>query len=127
MVQNMAARNKVSLATAKVVPVFLSLIVAYASYVITGPLTVNYLLNPPDDVPQRLSAGIAIAIAYYVLLLPVIATWMRLLLVVWRNPGYVELGPERKATATTAPAPGLEDFWAKFDVFVCDPQGMPIW
>lgn len=122
----MAARNRVSLATAKVVPVFLSLIVAYASYVITGPLVINYLLNPPHDVPQRLSAGIAIAIAYYVLLLPVIATWLRLLLVVWREPGYIEVGDPRKGTETT-PAPGLEEFWSKFDVFVCDPQGLPIW
>ena len=122
----MAARNRVSLATAKVVPVFLSLIVAYTSYVITGPLTISYLLNPPEDVPERLSAGIAIAIAYYVLLLPVIATWMRLLLVVWRDPGYTELGAPRKGTET-APAPGLEEFWVKFDAFVCDPQGLPIW
>lgn len=44
----MAARNKVSLVTAKVVPIFLSLIIAYTSYVITGPLAVGYLLNPPE-------------------------------------------------------------------------------
>jgi len=44
---NMVERNEVSLATAKGVPVFLSLIIGYASYVITGPLAVEYLFNPP--------------------------------------------------------------------------------
>lgn len=101
--QDMAARNKVSLATAKIVPVFLSLIIGYASYVITGPLAIEYLINPPDGVPQRIASGIAIQIAYYMLLLPVGTSWLRLLYVVLRNPGYVSLGPSRKDEAEPAP------------------------
>ena len=121
-----AGRNpKVSLATAKVVPVFLGLIIAYVSYSITGPLTIQFLFNPPDEVPERITIGIAIVIAYYVLLVPVAAAWIRLLVVVLRSPGYVPLGSERTGEEAE-PASGLESFWMR-DVFACDSRGLPIW
>lgn len=118
-------RNKVSLATAKVIPALLVAIIVYVSYIFTGPLVVDYLLDPPDGVPKRMSAGLGILIAYYLLLLPVGATWLRLLVVVWRTPGYVPLGPAREGVETE-PATGLENFWLR-DVFACDSRGLPIW
>lgn len=122
-----AARgNKVTIATAKVIPVFLLLIIGYTSYAITGPLAIEYLLNPPNGAPpRRIVVGLAIPIAYLFLLIPVGATWLRLLIVVWQHPGYVPLGSPREGTETE-PAPGLEDFWQR-DVFVCDSRGLPIW
>lgn len=118
-------RNKASIATAKFIPIFLLLVIAYASYVITGPLAIEYLLNPPKDVAKRISVGLAIPIAYLFLLIPVGATWLRLLIVVWWSPGYVPLG-EAPDDTEGDPAPGLEKFWLK-DVFSCDSEGMPIW
>ena len=118
-------RNEVSLGTAKGVPIFLALIVAYTSYTITGPLAIQYLLNPPEGVPQRITAGLAITIANYLLVIPVAVTYLRILIIVWRDPGYVPLGPPREGTEPE-PAPGLEDFWMR-DVFACDPRGVPIW
>ena len=53
------------------------------------------------------------------------ATWLRLLLVVWRHPGYVPLGPSREGMEAE-PAPGLEEFWQRV-VFSCDSRGLPIW
>ncbi|KAK5170292.1 Palmitoyltransferase pfa5 [Saxophila tyrrhenica] len=120
-----AARNAVSVWTARVVPVFLALIVAYASYVITGPLAIQFLLNPPEGLPKRTALGLALPIAYLFLLIPVAATWVRLLVVVWREPGYIPLGAPRDPAAQE-PAPGLEDFWL-LDAFACDARGLPIW
>ena len=118
-------RNKVSVATAKVVPVLLALIIAYTSYTITGPLAVEYLLNPSKDLPRRTAVGLAIPIAYYFLLLPVAFSYLRLVIAVWWKPGYTSIGPPREETASDL-APGLEDFWRR-DVFACDSYGYPIW
>ena len=82
----MAERNNASVATAKAIPIFLALIVGYSSYAITGPLAIQYLL------PKRVAVGLAIPVAYYFLLIPVAATWLRLLIVVWAEPGYVPRG-----------------------------------
>ena len=120
-----ASKNKASIATAKFIPVFLALVVAYASYVITGPLAIQFLLNPPEGVQQRLSVGLAIPIAYLALLIPLGATFLRLLIVVWWTPGYIPQGEPRDPVEAD-PAPGLDEYWRK-DVFVCDSRGLPIW
>lgn len=120
------ASVKASIWTARFIPAFLVAIVIYASWAVVDPLSINYLINPPrDDIPRRISAGIAIPIVYFVLLIPVATTWLRLLLVVLRDPGYIPRGPEEERRLSE-PAPGIEDFWTR-DVFVCDPNGMPIY
>lgn len=125
--QQNTSRNTASLWTARAVPAFLTLIVAYVSYVMVGPLAINYLINPPrQDIPQRISAGIALPIVHFVLLIPVAISYLRLLMVVWRDPGYVPRGPDEAESSTLEARPGLERFWMK-DVFTCDPNGLPIW
>ncbi|EME84688.1 uncharacterized protein MYCFIDRAFT_152906 [Pseudocercospora fijiensis CIRAD86] len=126
------SRNRVSVATARFIPVFLVAIVVYASYTVVGPLSIDYLINDPNDADidrkQRLTAGLAIPIVYFVLLIPVAIAWLRLLVTVLRDPGYVPLGAEEKIERPSIlqPQPGLEAFWMR-DVFVCDPNGLPIW
>ncbi|KAK3717630.1 Palmitoyltransferase pfa5 [Vermiconidia calcicola] len=120
-----AQRNNATVATARAIPVFLTLIVAYTSYVITGPLAIQYLLDFTDGAPRRIALGLAIPIAYYLLLLPVGITYLRLLIVVWRQPGYVPTGSPRDGTEVE-PASGIEEFWQR-DVFACDARGLPIW
>lgn len=123
---SMQQTNKVSLATARCMPVILALIVIYASYVVIGPLTINYFLNPPrDDISKRLALGIAILVVYFVLLIPIVLSYIRLLLVVLLDPGYVELGTTPKP-GVNEPQPGLEEFYNR-DAFVCDENGLPIW
>ncbi|EMC93846.1 hypothetical protein BAUCODRAFT_124601 [Baudoinia panamericana UAMH 10762] len=112
--------KKASLATARVVPVILAFIVAYVSYVVVGPLSINYLINGPR---VRIAAGIALPIIWFFLLLPVAATYLRLLLVVSRNPGYTELGDADGTAARKEPPP---EFWMR-DVFACDQRGLPVW
>ena len=124
----MSPRNRASLATAKAVPPFLVLLVGYASYVIIGPLSIDYLINPPSGTPTQIPAGIAIPIVYCFLLIIVGIAWLRLLLVVWLDPGYVPQGSERPPSAGFEQdiPPGLDEFWMR-DVFVCDKNGLPIW
>ncbi|GAB1729012.1 hypothetical protein NU195Hw_g3322t1 [Hortaea werneckii] len=113
-------RNKVSLASAKAVPIFLSLLVVYASYVVVGPFSIDYLINNEDPEKRNISAGIALPIVWFVLLIPVATSYARLLYVVSKDPGYIPFGDDE---AAEAPPP---DFWMR-DVFVCTPQGLPIW
>jgi palmitoyltransferase len=119
---------RAALITARVIPVFLVLVAVYCSYVMIGPLSINYLLNPPEGEPLRDVAGIAIPIFYFLLLFPVAASWLRLTLVVLTEPGYIPQGPKRPKPGVpdTQPPPGLEAFWMR-DAFVCDKDGMPIW
>ncbi|KAK4623606.1 Palmitoyltransferase pfa5 [Fulvia fulva] len=127
----MSPRNRAPIWVSRFIPALLVLIVGYASWVVVGPLGINYLINPPKDQygtllhPQRVEAGLAISIVYFALLIPVAVTWLRLLLIVTRDPGYIPQGPEQERHSSE-PQPGIEDFWRR-DVFVCDPNGLPIW
>lgn len=123
---SMQETNKVSLATARCMPVILALIIIYAIYVVIHPLTINYFIDPPrDDIEQRLTLAVAIPIVHFVLLIPVILCWIRLLLVIFLDPGHTELGPEPRP-GVNEPQPGLEEFYNR-DAFVCDENGLPIW
>lgn len=125
----MAPTNRVSIAVARFIPVFLVLVVAYATYVVIGPLTIDYLLNPSQTSgrPRRSTAGIVIPTIYGVLLIPVAGAWLRLLMTVLLEPGYIPFGSDNLQRPTlTEPQDGLEAFWLR-DVFVCDPNGLPIW
>ncbi|EME45860.1 hypothetical protein DOTSEDRAFT_71528 [Dothistroma septosporum NZE10] len=127
----MSPRNRGSIYVARFIPALLVLIVGYVSWVIVGPLSIDYLINPPKDSdgnlvrPRRVAVGLAIIIVYFVLLLPVAATWLRLLVTVLKDPGYIPQGPEQERRASE-PHPSINDFWQR-DVFVCDPNGSPIW
>ena len=95
---------------------------AYCTYVLVGPLCINYLINNNDTTRQRrVAAGIAIPIVWFALLVPVTATWLRLLTVVFGNPGYIPQGYTKGDDADVPP-----DFWMR-DVFVCDQKGRPIY
>jgi palmitoyltransferase len=52
------------------------------------------LVNPPDDAlaPPRIGAAIAILVIYYLLLLPVLISYARLIQTIVTNPGYVPRG-----------------------------------
>ncbi|KAF2862072.1 zf-DHHC-domain-containing protein [Piedraia hortae CBS 480.64] len=111
------AGQAVSLYLARAVPIFLGLIVAYVTYVLIGPLSINYLLNPPEGRVRRGPAGLAIPIVWAILLFPLIVTWLRLLTVLYGDPGYVKIQDGKDPP---------QDFWTR-DVFVCDILGRPLW
>ncbi|KAL4980512.1 Palmitoyltransferase pfa5 [Aspergillus desertorum] len=166
--------RRINLAVARVIPVVLLGIIIYSCYVITKPLCIDYLINPLPKYnrPSRVGAGAAIIVVFYILLLFVIITYLRLLYnVVW-NPDLLPRSPaadqlstpakqsqdrsrrrkghgrrkskpdevtdkpggdmERALDDYTRPmvlpwdTAGLEYFYKK-DVFVCQPDGRPIY
>lgn len=68
----------------------------------------DYLLNPPQaaedaGIRQRISVGIALAIVYFVLLIPMAVVYLRILLVVTFDPGLIPQRPPSKAVQDEAP------------------------
>lgn len=110
-------RQKTNKGVARCIPVLLVAIVAYASYTFIGPLCIDYLINTPKfiGVEPRIPVGIALPIVYFALMLPMAVAYFRLLLTVFRDPGYIDQRDIRapgdraetrhQATATRSCAP----------------------
>ncbi|KAK4945558.1 Palmitoyltransferase pfa5 [Elasticomyces elasticus] len=83
--------------TARLVPIFLLAIIGYSSYVVTKQICIDYLIQPNLHGyvrrPQR-GAAIAILTIYYILLLIMIACFIRLIQTITINPGLVPRGPQ---------------------------------
>ncbi|TVY46018.1 Palmitoyltransferase [Lachnellula subtilissima] len=143
----MADRNQVvNLWTARFIPLVLAGVVGYATYVLVALLCVNYLLVQHHDK----SAAIPILVIYFLLFIPMAASFFRVLYFTIFYPPYVPLGPaairDREMKGKTqseedgigagayrpgnyrndVDSPGLELFYSK-DVFVCEQNGKPIW
>ncbi|KAE8386329.1 zf-DHHC-domain-containing protein [Aspergillus alliaceus] len=86
--------RRVSIAVARIIPLVLLCTVIYASYAITKPLCIDYLIHPLPkyDRSPRIGTGAAIVTVYYVFLIPVIVTYLRLLYNVIWNPGFLPRG-----------------------------------
>jgi palmitoyltransferase len=79
---------------ARIIPVILLALIGYSAYVITKVIAIDYLLNPsPDEfVKPRPGSAIAVLVFYYLLLLPVLICYARLIQIITTNPGYVPRG-----------------------------------
>lgn len=97
--------------------------IGYATYVLIHLICYQYLINPSDDrmIPRK-TTGIALIVVYCVLLVIFLATFLRLLQVIWVNPGVVPLGDPsaEKETASTK-------YFDRLDAYICDYQGYPLW
>ncbi|GAQ09378.1 palmitoyltransferase pfa5 [Aspergillus lentulus] len=102
-----AADKRVNLAVARIIPPILIGVFGYASYAITKPLCVDYLIYPAHhyDRKSRTGAGAAILAVYYVLLIPVLATYLRLLYNVTLDPGYLPRGTACSQNQTDSEGP----------------------
>ncbi|KAH7130545.1 DHHC palmitoyltransferase-domain-containing protein [Dendryphion nanum] len=99
----------------------------YASYVVIYLICVNYLLNPSTSlqdrgITPRTSTGIALIVIYCVLILVFSITFLRLIQVIWTNPGYIPLG-DPTSEKQTAPRKHFD----RLDGYECDHQGSPLW
>ncbi|KAH8660746.1 DHHC palmitoyltransferase-domain-containing protein [Tricladium varicosporioides] len=146
-IQKMADRNvTVNIWIARAMPVILMGIIGYATYVLVALLCVNYLLVRHGD--KR--AAIPILVLYFTIFTLMTISFVRLIYTTTFDPPYVPLGQvairERKekgkirseedgigageytsgGTKDDPDSPGLELFYTK-DVFVCEPNGKPIW
>ncbi|KAI2637658.1 zf-DHHC-domain-containing protein [Hypomontagnella submonticulosa] len=134
--------------TTRTIPVILVAAVSYATYAVVGRVCLSYLIGKRGEV----GSAIAILVLYFILLLLMVATYLRVVLIVLLDPGVVPLGPvaiERRKTARdrrergrqgndlesqpyyggpdpNPDSPGLEKFYTK-DVFICENDGRPKW
>ncbi|KAJ5947394.1 hypothetical protein N7466_000409 [Penicillium verhagenii] len=91
------SQKRVNLVVSKVVPPLLVGFMIYASYAVTKPLCIDYLIHPLPSYNRspRVGAGAAILTIFYLLLIAMLGTYLRLLFTVTLNPGYLPLGAER--------------------------------
>ncbi|KAJ5461692.1 Palmitoyltransferase pfa5 [Penicillium daleae] len=92
-----AAQKRVNLVVSRIIPPVLLGLFIYASYAITKTLCIDYLIHPLHSYHHkpRVGAGAVILALYYLLLIVVVSTYIRLLYNVLVNPGYLPLGAER--------------------------------
>ncbi|PWY96465.1 zf-DHHC-domain-containing protein [Aspergillus sclerotioniger CBS 115572] len=87
--------KRINVAVARAIPPFLLCVSVYASYIVTKPLCIDYLIRPLPKYHRssRVGAGAAILAIFYILIIVVITTYLRLLYNVVRNPGYLPRAP----------------------------------
>lgn len=90
------ANRKTNIWVARSVPLLLLGAIGYASWVVTKPICVDYLINPPLSLSSRRQIGsaIAILITFYILLAAMVISYARLLDTVARHPGLIPRGPQ---------------------------------
>lgn len=95
--QNQRMQRRISLYTVRIIPLILTGIVGYATYVFVVRLCVHYLLIGHDSSygsgTRNRGAGIAFLVVYFVLLALMAGTYARLVWAVTVDPGYVPRGP----------------------------------
>ncbi|RKF58088.1 Palmitoyltransferase PFA5 [Golovinomyces cichoracearum] len=128
------SRVTIALWTARIAPLILISVAGFMTYVVIGRLSVDYLLKKKNA--QWMA--ILILFTYCLLLLPLIASFLRLLYITHYDPPYVPLGKghiqelggnsveERNGVKENLIPPGLENFYKK-DIFIADQFGRPKW
>ncbi|OJZ90535.1 hypothetical protein ASPFODRAFT_179252 [Aspergillus luchuensis CBS 106.47] len=99
--------RRVNLAVARTIPPFLLCVCVYACYIVTKPLCIDYLIRPLPKYSRgsRVGAGIAILVIFYILIVVVIITYLRLLYNITRNPGFLpRSSPPTKEEQETEPS-----------------------
>ncbi|KAG9234111.1 DHHC palmitoyltransferase-domain-containing protein [Amylocarpus encephaloides] len=145
-----AERNTaINIWTARILPIILSGVIGYATYVTIYLLCVNYLFRRHHDN----GFAIPVLVVYFVLFVPMMTSYARLYYTTVVDPPYISLGPaaireraymKEKAKIRSEEdgvgageydltegkddpdSPGLELFYTK-DVFVSDIDGKPKW
>jgi palmitoyltransferase len=117
------------------IPPLLLGVTAYSIYVIVYSLSIQYLLHHT----KRAHPAIAVIAIYFVLLIPYLASGIRLVLTTMFDPGYIPQNVPRSRSkegeigildrngildGTIRPPRGVERFYSK-DTFICDYRGLP--
>ncbi|KAF2791666.1 hypothetical protein K505DRAFT_326674 [Melanomma pulvis-pyrius CBS 109.77] len=112
---------------AVLLPLFEIAAIAHATYVVVYLICVAYLMHPSsslreDGILPRNSTGVGLLFLYCLFLFLFLVTYMRLLQVIWTDPGVVPLGDPSwdKRSAPTK-------YFEQYDSYICDHTGMPIW
>jgi len=130
----------------RIIPLILGGCVGFTTYVVVKRVCVDFFISEQ----QQPGTAIAFLVLHFVFLISMLATYLRVFLVIQLDPGVTPLGPrasEQKAKAKgrsrrerdleaanryearpddNPDSPGLEEFYSK-DVFVCETDGRPRW
>ncbi|KAJ5280102.1 hypothetical protein N7478_005474 [Penicillium angulare] len=111
------AQKRINVAVSKIVPPLIIGFIIYASYAVTKPLCIDYLIHPLPSYNRspRVGAGVVILVLYYLLLIPMVGSYLRLLYNVILNPGYLPLGPERLREDNAAKIEKPPSTWRKWN------------
>ncbi|OAX83035.1 hypothetical protein ACJ72_02607 [Emergomyces africanus] len=92
----MACDQKVAnLAVSRVVPVFLGLLTIYTCWAFTGSLCADYLLDSSTSSRNpRNGTAIGLLVGFYILLIGLVVSYLRLLVALIWNPDYIPRGPQ---------------------------------
>ncbi|KAJ5165212.1 Zinc finger DHHC-type palmitoyltransferase [Penicillium coprophilum] len=92
-------QKRVNVVVSRLIPPVLLGAVVYASYAVTKPLCIDYLIHPLPSYNRgpRAGAGAAIIAIYYVLLIPMVVSYLHLYYHVMWDPGYLPLGEQKLA------------------------------
>ncbi|GAB1312278.1 Palmitoyltransferase pfa5 [Madurella fahalii] len=141
-----SARRAETRWTTRVIPFILAGCVGFATYVVVKRICLDFFLSSQDQP----TIAITLLVLYFIFFPLMLLSYLRVFLVIQRNPGVTPLVPnavqqdgkakkprgrERDLEAATRyearpddnpDSPGLEAFYSK-DVFVCDTDGRPRW
>ncbi|KXX73201.1 Palmitoyltransferase PFA5 [Madurella mycetomatis] len=141
-----SARRAETRWTTRVIPFILAGCVGFATYVVVKRICLDFFLFGQDQP----ATAITLLVLYLVFFPLMLLSYLRVFLVIQRNPGVTPLGPgavqldgkakkrsrregdlEAGARYEERPdgnpdSPGLEAFYSK-DIFVCDSDGRPLW
>lgn len=120
--RQLALDKKLNHAMAILLPLVEAGGIAYGTYVVVYLVCVRYLIDPDLQLEPRRATGIALIVVYCILLLIFAITFLRLLQVIWVNPGVVPLGD----TSSEKQAASTKHF-DRLDAYTCDYQGWPLW
>ncbi|KAK6343012.1 palmitoyltransferase pfa5 [Orbilia javanica] len=113
----MCDRRQANIWTARVMPLMLTGMAGYATYVFVVRLCIKYLLHPPIDpifpnntnipvivenrstVAPRTATAIGLIVGYLIILIFMGSAYFRLVFTVLTNPGFVPLGPGAYGTS----------------------------
>jgi hypothetical protein len=124
-----AAEQKIGQATSVIIPLLELGALGYETYVLVYLICVKYLIDPSEsirrfNVQPRRSTGMALIVVYAILLLPLLASWLRLIQMIWSKPDLVPLGDSLREK-TDASTKGFA--FDQYDAYICDYQGTPLW
>lgn len=101
--------------------------IGYVTWVVVYLICTQYLMHPPDDaaIPTRRPTGTALIVVYCVLLVPFLVSFLRMLQVIWTDPGLVPLGDKEAQEKGAAGA--STRYFDRLDAYICDYNGDPLW
>jgi palmitoyltransferase len=120
--------QRVGQATSVVMPLLELGAVGFVTWVVCYLICVQYLISPAADLRQRFDVqprrgtGIALLVLYAILLLFILAPWLRVTQVIWSKPDLLPRGDAAREKKESDATP-----MEQYDAYICDHHGVPLY